>query len=354
VEAADLDSVQYCGASPGLYAQSPEEKSVLIRKPADIRPSEITSKELFLNRRRLLQTGAMAGGLAFGASALGAVLPEGKRARLSDIVPSPYSTDEAVNSYDDITTYNNYYEFGTGKSDPYQNAQDFKPRPWSIKVSGKAEKTGTFDLEDFIKPYTLEERIYRLRCVEAWSMVIPWVGIPLKDVIDHFKPLSQAKYVVFETLLDEKRMPGQRSRSLRWPYVEGLTIAEATNPLTLLAVGLYGEVLPNQNGAPIRLVVPWKYGFKGIKGIVSMSFSETQPRTTWAQAAPHEYGFYANVNPNVNHPRWSQARERRIGSASGTGLASLFGAAKQETLMFNGYGEYVAHLYDGLDLRSNF
>jgi sulfoxide reductase catalytic subunit YedY len=254
----------------------------------------------------------------------------------------------------DITTYNNYYEFGVRKEDPYRNAQEFRSRPWSIEVTGNAEVTGTFALEDFVKPYKLEERIYRHRCVEAWSMVIPWVGIPLADVIKQFKPLSSAKYVVFQTLLDREQMPGQRSRSLRWPYVEGLTIAEAANPLPILVVGVYGEVLPNQNGAPLRLIVPWKYGFKSIKGIVRMHFSETRPGTSWEMAAPHEYGFYANVNPHVDHPRWSQARERRIGSEQGTGLQSLFSAKKQETVMFNGYGEHVAHLYDGLDLKKNF
>jgi sulfoxide reductase catalytic subunit YedY len=331
-----------------------KENAVLIRKPADVRPSEITPKEVFLNRRSLLRAGALAGGLALAGPTMAAILPQGRRAKLTDVMPSQYSTSEPPNSYTDITTYNNYYEFGTRKGDPYQNSQDFKSRPWTIEVSGQAEKTGIFDLEDFIKPYALEERIYRLRCVEAWSMVIPWVGIPLKDVVDRLKPLSNAKYIAFHTLLDETRMPGQRSRTLNWPYVEGLTIAEATNPLSLLAVGVYGELLPNQNGAPIRLVVPWKYGFKSIKGIVGITFSETRPRTSWALAAPSEYGFYANVNPNVDHPRWSQARERRIGADSGGGLQALFGAAKQETLMFNGYGEQVAYLYQGLDLKRNF
>jgi sulfoxide reductase catalytic subunit YedY len=327
---------------------------VLIRKPADIRSSEITPREVFLNRRKLLQTGLAAGGLALSGSAMATVLPEGRRAKLANVAPSPYSTDEAINSYTDITTYNNYYEFGTGKADPFENAQEFEPRPWTVKVAGHCEKTGVLDLDDFIKPFALEERIYRLRCVEAWSMVIPWIGVPLADIVKRHKPLANAKYVVFETLLDAGRMPGQRSRTLHWPYVEGLTIAEAVNPLSLLAVGVYGEVLPNQNGAPIRLVVPWKYGFKSIKGIVSMTFSENRPRTTWERAAPHEYGFYANVNPAVDHPRWSQARERRIGSTGGSSLQSIFGAAKQETLMFNGYGEQVARLYEGLDLRQNF
>ncbi len=334
----------------GLLREIP----VVSRKPADIRSSEITPREVFLNRRKLLQTGLAAGGLALSGSAMAAVLPEGRRSKLANVAPSAFSTDEAVNSYTDITTYNNYYEFGTGKADPFENAQNFEPRPWTVEVAGHCEKIGVFDLADFLEPFALEERIYRLRCVEAWSMVIPWIGVPLADIVKRHKPLAKAKYVVFETLLDPDRMPGQRSRALHWPYVEGLTIAEAVNPLSLLAVGVYGEVLPNQNGAPIRLVVPWKYGFKSIKGIVSMTFSETRPRTTWERAAPHEYGFYANVNPTVDHPRWSQARERRIGSTGGSSLQSLFGAAKQETLMFNGYGEHVAHLYEGLDLRQNF
>jgi sulfoxide reductase catalytic subunit YedY len=277
---------------------------------------------------------------------MSAVIPAGGGAKLEGVAPSEFSTDETPNTFEDVTTYNNFYEFGTGKSDPYQNAQAFRPRPWSITVSGHAEKTGTFDLEDFVRSSKLEERIYRMRCVEAWSMVIPWVGISLRDVIRQFEPRSNAKFVYFETLNDPEQLPGLRSSILDWPYREGLTMAEAVHPLSILAVGLYGQVLPNQNGAPLRLVVPWKYGFKGIKSIVKMSFVEKMPSTTWAMAAPNEYGFYANVNPNVDHPRWSQARERRIG-------AGLF-AGKQPTLMFNGYGEQVAHLYEGLDLRRNF
>ena len=295
-----------------------------------------------------MRAGAIAGGTLLASPALAAVIPEERRAQLPDVAESPFSTDERPNSYEDITTYNNFYEFGTGKGDPAVNARDFKPRPWTITVDGHAEKTGTFDFDDFVKPFDLEERIYRMRCVEAWSMVIPWVGISLADVIKHLQPTSKAKYVAFETLHDPKRMPGQKGlfSSLDWPYREGLTIEEATNPLTILAVGVYGEVIPNQNGAPVRLVVPWKYGFKGIKSIVRISFTEEQPLCTWNMAQPREYGFYANVNPNVSHPRWSQARERRIG-------AGLF-ADKQPTLMFNGYGEQVAHLYKGLDLRRNF
>jgi sulfoxide reductase catalytic subunit YedY len=319
---------------------------MLIKKPSDIRPSEITSEDNYLNRRAFIKAGSIAGAGVLAGPALGAIVPGSAGAKLADVGSSDFSTDEAPNSYEDVTTYNNYYEFGTDKEDPHQYAQDFKARPWTITVDGHAEKTGSFHFEDFIKPFDLEERIYRMRCVEAWSMVIPWVGISLAEVVKHFQPTSKAKYVAFETLHDPVRMVGQRRRVLDWPYREGLTIAEATNPLAILAVGLYGEVLPNQNGAPIRLVVPWKYGFKGIKGIVRMRFVEKMPETSWNMSAPHEYGFYANVNPEVDHPRWSQARERRIG-------AGLF-ATKQPTLMFNGYGEQVAHLYDGLNLRKNY
>ena len=319
---------------------------MLINKPADIRPSEITSEQNYLNRRDFIRAGSIAGASVLAGTAFGAVVPEGKRAKLPDVSKSAFSTIEASNSYEDVTTYNNYYEFGTGKEDPYRNAGQFESRPWSITVDGHAEKTGTFHFEDFMKPFDLEERIYRMRCVEAWSMVIPWVGISLADVVKHFQPTSSAKYVAFETLNDPVRMPGQRRRVLEWPYKEGLTIAEATNPLAILAVGVYGETLPNQNGAPIRLVVPWKYGFKGIKGIVRISFTEEKPPVSWNIAAANEYGFYANVNPEVNHPRWSQASERAIGGG-------LF-APKKPTRMFNGYGEQVAHLYDGLDLRKNF
>ena len=319
---------------------------MLIRKPADIRPSEITSEQNYLNRRDFIRAGSIAGASVLAGTAFGAVVPEGKRATLPDVGKSKFSSIEAPNSYEDVTTYNNYYEFGTGKEDPYRNAQDFDPRPWSITVDGHAEKTGTFHFEDFMKPFDLEERIYRMRCVEAWSMVIPWVGISLADVVKHFQPTSSAKYVAFETLNDPVRMPGQRRWVLEWPYKEGLTIAEATNPLAILAVGVYGESLPNQNGAPIRLIVPWKYGFKGIKGIVRISFTEERPPVSWNIAARNEYGFYANVNPEVDHPRWSQASERAIGGG-------LF-APRKPTRMFNGYGEQVAHLYDGLDLRKNF
>jgi len=318
----------------------------LTSKPNSILPSEITSESNYLNRRDFIRAGAIAGGSLIAPSALSAVVPDTRLATLSDVSKSAFSTDETPNSFEDISTYNNFYEFGLGKDDPFVNAENFKTRPWSIEVSGHAEKTGIFNFEDFMKPFDLEERIYRMRCVEAWSMVIPWVGISLAEVVKHFQPTSKAQYVAFETLNDRSQMPGLRGRSLDWPYREGLTIAEATNPLPILAVGIYGKVIPNQNGAPIRLVVPWKYGFKGIKSIVKIHFSSTRPKTSWNMAAPGEYGFYANVNPNVNHPRWSQARERRIGG-------SLF-ASKQETLMFNGYGEQVADLYKDLDLRRNY
>ena len=261
-------------------------------------------------------------------------------------VAGPYSTGESANSWEDITTYNNFYEFGTAKDEPYRNAQDLVTRPWTVTVSGECEKTGDYALEDIIKPHSLEDRVYRHRCVEAWSMVVPWVGFPLSDLVKRLEPNSNARYVRFKTLHDPKQMPGQRRPVLQWPYVEGLTMAEAMNPLTLMAVGVYGKTLPNQNGAPLRLVTPWKYGFKGIKSIVEIEFTRRQPRTSWEIANSREYGFYANVNPEVDHPRWSQARERRIGG-------SVF-AAKQPTLMFNGYADEVAQLYAGLDLRKNY
>ncbi len=257
-----------------------------------------------------------------------------------------WSLSESPNSREDITTYNNFYEFGTDKGDPARLADRFRPQPWSVAISGEAEVTGTFTLEDILKPHALEERIYRLRCVEAWSMVIPWVGFPLGDLIKRFRPTSRAKYVAFKTVLRPNELPGQRFPVLDWPYVEGLRMDEAMHPLTILAVGLYGEALPNQNGAPLRLVVPWKYGFKSIKSIVEIRFTERQPPTSWNRSAPQEYGFYANVNPDVDHPRWSQAKERRIG-------AGVF-APRVPTLPFNGYAEQVAGLYRGMDLGKNY
>ncbi|HLF30372.1 MAG TPA: protein-methionine-sulfoxide reductase catalytic subunit MsrP [Xanthomonadales bacterium] len=309
-----------------------------------VKSSEITSEANYLNRRKFLRSS----GLALAGAAMAVSVPRPSWAAVKELhtTPGPFSTDEAPNTWEDITTYNNFYEFGTGKEDPYEHAQAFVTEPWTVKVSGECGKPGSYAYEDIIGPHALEERVYRHRCVEAWSMVIPWVGIPLGDLLKRFEPNSDAKFVRFKTLHDPEQMPGQRRAVLQWPYVEGLTIAEAMHPLTLMVVGIYGKSLPNQNGAPLRLVVPWKYGFKGIKSIVEIEFTRRQPNTSWEIAASSEYGFYANVNPAVDHPRWSQASERRIG----TGLF----AAKQPTLMFNGYAEEVAGLYSGLDLRRNF
>jgi sulfoxide reductase catalytic subunit YedY len=302
-------------------------------------PSEITPLATYLNRRQVL-AGLIASGLLAGqqAEARGTPLKYAKNPRMS--------LKESSNSYEDITTYNNFYEFGVDKTDPSENSGKFRPAPWTVAVSGEAAVTGRFALEDLIKPHALEERIYRLRCVEAWSMVIPWVGFPLGDLIKRLQPTSRAKYVAFKTVMRPSEMPGQRFPVLEWPYVEGLRMDEAMHPLTLMAVGLYGETLLNQNGAPLRLVVPWKYGFKGIKSIVEIRFTERQPPTSWNRSAPNEYGFYANVNPAVDHPRWSQATERRIGGG-------LF-APRQPTLPFNGYAAQVASLYSGLDLTRNY
>jgi len=312
-----------------------------MRQSNRIKSWEITSERNYLNRRSFLASMGLA---AAGASLLPAV---GNAAvRELETVPGAYSSEEAPNSWEDITTYNNFYEFGTGKEDPYQNAQDFVTEPWTVEIAGECAKPGDFAYQDIIAPHTLEDRVYRLRCVEAWSMVVSWVGFPLGDLLNRFEPSSNAKFVRFETLYDPRQMPGQHRGVLDWPYVEGLTIEEAMHPLTLMAVGIYGKTLPNQNGAPLRLVVPWKYGFKSIKSIVKIEFTRRQPRNSWNISAPQEYGFYANVNPTVDHPRWSQARERRIGQG-------LF-APKQATVMFNGYAEEVAHLYSGLDLRKNF
>lgn len=314
--------------------------------------SQVTDERIYRGRRRFLQGGAA---LALGTTlAPRAVFgkPMARLDPLGELAESRFSTDEDLNSYEQITSYNNFYEFGTGKEDPAARAPALlQTEPWSVEISGEVEKPGKVGFEDLLGAHTLEERIYRLRCVEAWSMVVPWAGIPLAEVIKRFQPTSRAKYVRFETLHDPEQMPAQRDdgggfswlASLEWPYVEGLRMDEAMNPLALLAVGLYGKEMPAQNGAPIRLVVPWKYGFKSIKSIVRIHFQEEQPVNTWNKIAPNEYGFYANVNPKVDHPRWSQARERRIGD--------FF---KRDTLMFNGYGEQVAHLYKGMDLKKHF
>lgn len=320
---------------------------MLIKKPSDIKPSDITDHKHYKQRRQFIQSGI---GLAGAAMIPGLWLPshvEAAREKLAGVKKSSFSIKDKQTSYKDVTTYNNFYEFGTGKGDPAKNAHTLKTKPWTLKIEGEVGKPGDYHLEDLIKASTLEERIYRFRCVEAWSMVIPWVGISLGDMIKRFEPNSRAKYVEFTTLYDPKQMPGQKRNVLNWPYVEALRIDEAMHPLSIMAVGLYGEVLPNQNGAPLRLMVPWKYGFKNIKSIVKIRFTEKKPSTTWAAAGPREYGFYANVNPRVNHPRWSQAKERVIGSGS------LFSRRKR-TLMYNGYAEQVAQLYRGMDLRKNF
>ena len=319
---------------------------MLIRRAPDIRPSEITDESLYLRRREFLRGAAavtVAGGAALVAGGCSPAAAGNETAVLPDVKPGPFSSDEERTRFEDATSYNNFYEFGTGKEDPARNSRSFVPKPWSVVVEGEVGKPGTIALEDLTKPHALEERVYRLRCVEAWSMVIPWVGFPLANLLKRFEPTSKAKYVAFQTLLDPKRMPGQRRAILDWPYVEGLRLDEAMNPLAILAVGMYGRELPNQNGAPLRLVLPWKYGFKSIKSIVKIRLTERQPPTSWNISAPGEYGFYANVNPAVDHPRWSQKRERRIGEF-----------LKRDTLPFNGYGEQVAQLYSGLDLRKNF
>ena len=316
---------------------------MLIRRPPDVRPSEITSQSVYLRRREVL-----AGGLS--VAALAAVPWGGIHAAPLAAQKSPYSTDEAQTRLADATSYNNFYEFGTGKDDPAAYAASLTTAPWSVKIDGLVAKPATMTLEDILAPVALEERIYRLRCVEGWSMVIPWLGFPLADLLRRVEPLGAAKYVAFETLVRPDEMRGQRGlfQSLPWPYVEGLRLDEAMHPLTILATGMYGKSLPNQNGAPLRLVVPWKYGFKSIKSIVRISLTEKQPPTTWQASAANEYGFLSNVNPEVDHPRWSQATERRIGEGSG-----LF-AKRRPTLMFNGYGEHVAQLYAGVDLRANY
>ena len=318
---------------------------MLIKRPSDIPSSEITPRSVFLRRREFMRgmAGAAAGAvvMAGGASLRPAYAAAGEK--LEGVVPGPFGTDEEQTPYDKVTSYNNFYEFGTDKDDPKRFAGDFETRPWSVEVSGECDKPGTVDLDDLLAPQQLEERVYRLRCVEAWSMVVPWVGVPLGPLLQRFAPNSRARYVAFQTLHDPMRMPGQMLRVLDWPYVEGLRMDEAMHPLTILGVGLYGEVMPNQNGAPVRLVVPWKYGFKSIKSIVAIRFTETEPPTSWNKSSPREYGFYSNVNPEVDHPRWSQRKERRIGEL-----------LKRDTLMFNGYAEQVASLYADMDLAKHY
>lgn len=316
---------------------------MLIRRSVDVAASEITPKGVYLKRRELV-AGLVAAGL------FGSAMPARGATQPLEATKSALSTNEPQTSQQDATSYNNFYEFGTDKSDPARYAGSLTTDPWSVKVDGLVDKPGTYTLEDVLKSAPLEERIYRMRCVEGWSMVIPWVGFPLAALLARVQPQSGARYVAFETLVRPNEMRGQRGffQPLKWPYVEGLRLDEAMHPLTILAVGMYGEVLPKQNGAPLRLVVPWKYGFKSIKSIVRIQLTDKQPVTSWQTVAPSEYGFYSNVNPGVDHPRWSQATERRIASDSG-----LF-AERRPTLMFNGYADQVASLYAGLDLTANY
>ncbi len=312
------------------------------RNPNDLIESDITDQAVYQDRRKFLQKSASITALSMAPSFM---LPTIGSADIGfeNIIKSDFSTKDELTPQDAITSYNNFYELGLDKGDPKRNAQKLKVKPWNVLVSGECEETGEFALEDFISPGKLEERIYRLRCVEAWSMVVPLVGVELGPILKRFKPTSKAKYVEFKTILDPDNLPGQKRQVLEWPYREGLRMDEAMHPLTILAVGLYGKELPNQNGAPLRLIVPWKYGFKSIKSIVSINFLEEQPATSWNIAGPREYGFYSNVNPNVDHPRWSQKRERRIGEF-----------LKRETLPFNGYADEVAGLYSGMDLKEHF
>ncbi len=311
----------------------------MVKFKSEYTSADVTPKSHWLNRRKLIIGGS--GAILVGPYASRAL----ERSQLSPTA-SPYSTDQEPNSFEDITTYNNFYEFGTKKGDPAKNAHMLTTDPWTVTVDGLCDNPAAYSVDELVAKYPIEERIYRLRCVEAWSMVVPWIGFELNKLIEDSQPASNASFVAFETLVRPEEMVGQRSGFLEWPYREGLRLDEAMNPLTILSVGLYGDVLPNQNGAPIRLVVPWKYGFKSIKSIVRISFTEEMPLTSWWDQNPREYGFYSNVNPNVSHPRWSQASERVIG----TGLF----AKKVPTQLFNGYGEHVAHLYEGMDLAEYY
>ncbi len=320
---------------------------MLIKKPIDIRSSDITPKDLYLSRRKFLAGATVAGaavmtGVGLRELASPSTVAEAN-AKIDNVQKSRFSTTEKITPYKDVTNYNNYYEFSTDKYGPAGLAKDFKTRPWTVTIDGLVKEKQVLDVDSIIKMAAPEERIYRHRCVEGWSIVVPWVGFSLNELIKKAEALGKAKFVQFTTIHDPKQMPGQKGPVLEWPYVEGLRMDEAMHPLALLCFGMYGEVLPNQDGAPLRIVVPWKYGFKSAKAIVKVSFKEEQPTNTWNLAAPNEYGFYSNVNPNVDHPRWSQAKERRLGE--------FF---KRPTQMFNGYGDQVASLYNGMDLRKNF
>jgi len=308
-------------------------------KTSDAVMADVTAEKDYLNRRTFIK-GAAGLGLTASLPSYATAAPRPLNGLMRN---GAYWLDEKPTPYKAVSTYNNFYEFGTGKDDPAENAHTLKTRPWTVRIDGHVEKPGDYDLDDLLGGITMEERLYRMRCVEAWSMVIPWAGVPLAGLIKKLGPTSKAKYIRFETLHDVAQMPGQKRRVIHWPYVEGLRMDEAMHPLSFMATGLYGKTLPNQNGAPLRLVVPWKYGFKGVKSIVRISFVEKMPHNSWRRLAPNEYGFYANVNPAVDHPRWSQASERRIGEFR-----------RRETLMFNGYADEVAHLYQGLDLKKNY
>ncbi len=320
---------------------------MIIKKPSDIKSSEITDERIFLNRRSFIRAGLLAGTTLATAGAYRFINPPPPKAFVTAEIqnitkPTDFRTEEKLNTFEEITNYNNFYEFSTSKTSVARRAENFITRPWTIEVGGLVQKPKTFDIEEILK-FQQEERIYRFRCVEGWSMVIPWVGFPLKTLLEKVEPLGVAKYVAFQTLYDSKQMQSSFSAGIDLPYVEGLRLDEAVHPLTILATGLYGKQMPNQNGAPIRLVVPWKYGFKSIKSIVKITLTETEPPTTWNIAAPREYGFYSNVNPSVRHPRWSQATENRIGEYT-----------RRETLLFNGYADEVAKLYEGMDLKKFF
>jgi sulfoxide reductase catalytic subunit YedY len=314
---------------------------MLVKKGGGFKSGEITPYDMYLNRRAFIFGAAAA--FALGPGGANAAPPAGQPLKAT---PNPaYKVEDPPTPVKDVTTYNNFYEFGVNKEDPARLAQTLKPRPWSVRVDGLALKPQTFDIDDILKMAPLEERVYSLRCVEAWSMVIPWIGFPLATLLKRVEPTGQAKYVEFTTLLDPEQFPGQKKglfniASLDWPYTEGLRLDEALHPLTLLTVGLYGQVLPNQNGAPVRVVIPWKYGFKSAKSIVRIRLTDIEPKTAWNKSAPQEYGFYSNVNPTVDHPRWSQATERRIGEFR-----------RRKTLMFNGYADQVGSLYTGMDLK---
>src|SRR5467141_236839 len=320
---------------------------MLLKRGPDLKYSDVTPRDVYLNRRKFLYGMGLAGGLALaGKSVANLALPSARAyaaTSLPGLVKGPFSTDEKVTPEQAVATYNNYYEFGTDKGDPAKNAQKFVTSPWSVSVEGEVNKPRKFDLEELRKLAPLEERIYRHRCVEAWSIVVPWIGFSFNSLVKVVEPTPKAQFVAFQSYYDSRQMPAGRWAGIEFPYVEGLRLDEAMNPLTLLCVGMYGESLPNQDGAPVRMVIPWKYGFKSIKSLVKIKFQQKMPPTTWNLAAPNEYGFYSNVNPNVDHPRWSQAKERRLGE--------IF---KRSTLMFNGYGDQVASMYSGMDLKKNY